>query len=430
MIINRLRNSAFMKDTALTFITQIIVMLLSFIANKILAVNLGVADFGIFNIAKRGGTVISFILIMGMGISIPRYLSMNVTKNKNIGTKYFSSAVLIILVNSVLAIIIGSVFFKQISVILFGTNNYSNLSIPIVIFAIGMTMNTFIYAAFRGSGLYVLFSISQVIGQFLVTCSIFIGPNVRSIILLWGIISIMFPLFLTIGVVLRGEHKYDMFQVRFKVYKHELKELIVYGVPRILGEIIQFSYYLIPLIIINKIYSAQQAGIFSAATGILQIFLPFFSYLGLILLPYVSTSIANKNFKNVDRRITQLIFIYLFVALIAIIFGYIFTDFLLKLLYSTDFINSAGLVRILLFTLAPKSIFLLLRNPIDAISKIPYNTLLLLLSVIVLLMGILNATSITFIAWSFVISDALLAIGSILIWSVLKRKYRFNYGKN
>lgn len=430
MIINRLRNSAFMKDTALTFITQIIVMLLSFIANKILAVNLGVADFGIFNIAKRGGTVISFILIMGMGISIPRYLSMNVTKNKNIGTKYFSSAVLIILVNSVLAIIIGSVFFKQISVILFGTNNYSNLSIPIVIFAIGMMMNTFIYAAFRGSGLYVLFSISQVIGQFLVTCSIFIGPNVRSIILLWGIISIMFPLFLTIGVVLRGEHKYDMFQVRFKVYKHELKELIVYGVPRILGEIIQFSYYLIPLIIINKIYSAQQAGIFSAATGILQIFLPFFSYLGLILLPYVSTSIANKNFKNVDRRITQLIFIYLFVALIAIIFGYIFTDFLLKLLYSTDFINSAGLVRILLFTLAPKSIFLLLRNPIDAISKIPYNTLLLLLSVIVLLMGILNATSITFIAWSFVISDALLAIGSILIWSVLKRKYRFNYGKN
>lgn len=430
MIINRLRNSTFMKDTALTFITQIIIMLLSFIANKILAVKLGVADFGIFNIAKRGGTVISFILIMGMGISIPRYLSMNVIKNKTTGTKYFSNAVLIISVNSVLAIIIGSVFFKQISVILFGTSNYSNLSIPIVVFAIGMTMNTFIYAAFRGSGLYFLFSISQVLGQILVTCSIFIGPNVRSIVLLWGIISVLFPLFLTIGVVFRGGNKYDMFQVRFKFYKHEMKELIVYGVPRILGEVVQFSYYLIPLIIINNIYSAQQAGIFSAATGILQIFLPFFSYLGLILLPYVSTSIANKNFENVDRRITQLIFIYLFVALIAIIFGYLFTNFLLKLLYSSDFMNSAGLVRILLYTLAPKSIFLLLRNPIDAISKIPYNTLLLLLSVIVLLMGILNATSITFIAWSFVFSDGLLAIGSILIWSVLKRKYRLNYGKH
>ncbi|EEJ43355.1 polysaccharide biosynthesis protein [Leuconostoc mesenteroides subsp. cremoris ATCC 19254] len=416
-----------MKDTLLTFITQLIVMFLGFIVNKILAVKFGVADFGVFNIAKRGGTVISFILLMGLGISIPRYLSMSFVQNKNTGAKYFSNAVLIIFFNSLLAFLLGLLFEKRFSIILFGTNNYSNLTIPIIIFAIGITMNTFIYAAFRGSGLYVLFSISQIVGQSLVMFSIFMGSSVKSVIFLWGIISILFTLALALIVVLKRNSQYDMFEVSFKFYYHELKELIIYGAPRIVGEIIQFSYYLIPLIIINNKYSAHQTGIFSASTGILQMFLPFFSYLGLILLPYVSASIANKNFANVDRRISQLIFIYLCFAFGAIIFGYLFTDFLLKLLYSSEFLNSENVVRILLFTLAPRSIFLLLRNPIDAISKIPYNTLLLVISLIIQLTCMINATTITLIAWSFVISDLCLAIGSVILWFLLKRKYRGNY---
>lgn len=427
MFLNRLKSSSFIKDTLLTFITQLIVMFLGFIVNKILAVKLGVADFGIFNIAKRGGTVISFILLMGMGISIPRYLAMSSVENKNTGTKYFSNAVLIIFFNSLLAFILGLFFEKQLSIILFGTNKYSNLTTPIIIFAIGMTMNTFIYAAFRGSGRYVFFSVSQVIGQSLVMFSIFIGSSVKLVILLWGIISILFTLTLTMIVVLKSNSQYDMFKISFKFYFHELQELIFYGAPRIIGEIIQFSYYLIPLIIINNNYNAHQTGIFSASTGILQMFLPFFSYLGLILLPYVSASIASKNFANVDRRISQLIFIYLGVAIGAIVFGYIFTDFLLKLLYSSEFLSSDNIVRILLFTLAPRSIFLLLRNPIDAISKIPYNTLLLLISFIILLICMLNATTITLIAWSFVISDTCLAVGSIILWFLLKRKYKVNY---
>lgn len=427
MLLSRLKGSSFIKDTLLTFITQLIVMLLGFIVNKILAVKFGVADFGVFNIAKRGGTVISFILLMGMGISIPRYLSMSFVQNKNTGTKYFSNAVLLIFFNSLLALLLGLIFEKRLSIILFGTNNYSNLTIPIVIFAIGMTMNTFIYAAFRGSGLYVLFSVSQVIGQSLIMCSIFIGSTVGSVILLWGIISVLFTLLLALIVILKTNKQYDMFKVSFKFYFHELKELIIYGAPRIIGEVIQFSYYLIPLIIINNNYSAHQTGMFSASTGILQMFLPFFSYLGLILLPYVSASIANKSFANVDKRINQLIFIYLGVAFGAIIFGYIFTDFLLKLLYSSEFLSSENVVRILLFTLAPRSIFLLLRNPIDAISKIPYNTLLLLISLVVLLICMLNATTIASIAWSFVISDVCLAVGSALLWFLLKKKYRVNY---
>ncbi|SYW03994.1 Polysaccharide biosynthesis protein [Oenococcus oeni] len=424
MIIEKLKKSAFFKDVILTFSTQVAVMLSGFLMNKILANKLGVSEFGIFNIAKRSGTVASFVILMGLGISIPRYISMSITKKDGKGQKYYSSGIFIILLNSIVLFLVSLIFSSFISKILFGSVAYEGLTVPMVIFAIGLTSTSFLYSAFRGANLYLSFSFSQVIGQFLIMISLVINRNVETIITLWGMISICFSILLIIFIQLRSKTNfaYKNLVLKTKSLNSEMKELLVYGFPRIIGEIVQFSYYLIPLIVINTRFNSIQTGLFSASTGILQMFLPFFSYLGLILLPYVSSSVVGHNFNKVSRRINQLVFVYLTVSVMAILFGYFFANFLLSLLYSREFISGAAIAKILLLTLVPRSIFLLLRNPIDAISKVPYNTFLLSISMIILLFSILVSPNVSTIAWSFVSSDVFLAVGSTFIWNILKKR--------
>lgn len=425
MILNRLKNSSFAKDTILTFTTQLIVMILGFAMNKILAIKFGIADFGIFNIAKRGGSVISFVLLMGLGISIPRYLSMSIASQKNGGEKYYSSGIFIILVNSVAALIIGFCFRNEIAIILFDSNKYATYIFPILLFAIGMTVSTFMYGAYRGSGLYLSYSVAQIIGQILIVVTVFVSFTVKSTILNWGLVTIVFTIVLVLHAYYMKKNggNYLNLEFKFKFFPIEVRELVSYGAPRIIGEIVQFSYYLVPLILINRSYNAVQVGMFSASTSILQMFLPFFSYLGLILLPYVSTNIVQKRFGIVNSRINRLMVIYLIVAALAIVFGSVYTDSLLKILFSSDFLKSQDIVRILLLTLVPRSVFLLLRNPIDAISKIPYNTYLLACSFGLLILAILYSSNLQMIAWSFVVSDTLLAVGSIATWYLLKKKF-------
>ncbi|MBU7468965.1 hypothetical protein KGF64_14695 [Lactiplantibacillus plantarum] len=65
---------------------------------------------------------------------------------------------------------------------------------------------------------------------------------------------------------------------------------------------------------------------------------------------------------------------------------------------------------------------MLLRNPIDAISVKPYNTWDLAISVLLMAVIIILADNILVIAWSFVLSDSLLFILSLITWHKLVNK--------
>ena len=71
------KQSGFIKDVVVTFLGQIIVLVTNFLINKMIAIFVGVSAFGIFNITKRSATVIGFIILLELGISIPRYFAMN-----------------------------------------------------------------------------------------------------------------------------------------------------------------------------------------------------------------------------------------------------------------------------------------------------------------------------------------------------------------
>ena len=66
--------TSFKKDVIITIIGQLIVLLITFIVNKIVSVQLGTEGYTEFSIAKRSAGVISYVMLMGLGIAVPRFI--------------------------------------------------------------------------------------------------------------------------------------------------------------------------------------------------------------------------------------------------------------------------------------------------------------------------------------------------------------------
>lgn len=416
-----LKRDTFVKDILITFSGQIFVLLSNFLINKLVSIFVGVDQFGIFNIAKRSATLIGFVILLELGISIPRYFSLYFKSNPKKAFEYYKLGCFLLITMIVFVSIIVILNQKMVAQYIFGSINFTKYVLPWLIYSIGIAINTFIFSAYRGSERFYIYTIIQLLTQIINVLIIFIVKNsgIAMILLFWGISNIILSvLFMNIFILINYEFK----SVGVEGVFHKLKDLLIYGIPRIPGEIIQFSYYLIPLMVVNHKFGRLDTGYFSASTGIIQAFLPLFSYVGIVLLPKVSKSLMDGNLKLVKNQVKLLSYIYLAFALLVVVLGLVFTKDIIKVLYSSEYIRRIDVAKILLITLIPRSQFLLLRNPIDAISVKPINTLCLSISFIAMLAIMFFAHNIIMVAWSFVISDIILAILSLLFWRFLVNK--------
>ena len=64
------------KDVVWTFIIQMMIMLCSFVITKLLSNRLDMDEFGQYNLIKRSIQVLSFMMLAGVGITLPRYIPL------------------------------------------------------------------------------------------------------------------------------------------------------------------------------------------------------------------------------------------------------------------------------------------------------------------------------------------------------------------
>ena len=75
-VIRKHLNTGMRRDVVWTFTLQILIMLCSFAINKLLANRLSIDDFGQYNVIKRSVQVLSFVMLAGVGIALPRYIPL------------------------------------------------------------------------------------------------------------------------------------------------------------------------------------------------------------------------------------------------------------------------------------------------------------------------------------------------------------------
>ena len=411
------------RDVIWTFSVQMLVMLCGFIITKILSNRLSIDDFGLYNMIKRSAGVLSFVILAGTGIAIPRYLPIFRNQKEPFSCISFSQATLLmVLAIAVIVSIVCLCLPNFWSSIIVGSHQVSLLVLALL-YSFSFATASFLYAYFRGTNQFRQFNLSQAVIQLCCIFPLLLLPvlTVQKVYLAWVIIMLGLVSCFTIMEIHR--HHY-VFLRRFNIaaIRRQLKEAFSYSAPRMIGDFFLFSINAFPIIYLGYYYSFRDVAFFSVGLTFVTLGTSLFSILGYILLPYVSGALARHEIKEVGGTINRLLYIYIAAAILATLLFVLITPFMIRLFFASNYLVTTDLTRIMLLAILPQSIYLLYRNPIDAISKTPYNTLNLGICLTIMVFAFYQLNTLQHFAYAFLGVCILKGMISILTWEVLKKK--------
>ena len=405
------------KDVLLSLSAQVAVMLVAFALNKIVSNFLGVEGFAEYNISRRSGVLISPIILMGMGTALPRYLSFYLAKGRNSIAQALLPITLLLLslsmVIMLLLLIIAPSFWGRL---LLGSLFSCELLFAAFIYAIALSFNGIVVSFYQGKGDFNSYNVFQIVSQLLLIVGVFLmNQSISRLLNIWSIMLFV----VSFGVLAKYIHL-ETFCSRPLSFKLKISvKLLLYGLPRGGTDVVTLLADYIPLMIILNKFNQHGVGLYSAALSIQLMVTPIFAFSGGVFLQRVSMLAANKQYRDINKLINKTLLLFLGVALLSIALLSSMPQFLLTLLFSKSFLEGAPLVVIVSLSILPRSFFLSLRNPLDALSNKPYTLLIVIVWLSVYLLGIFFADSIQECGWMYTISSCTLGVMSYAIYRLV-----------
>lgn len=413
---------AFLKDVSVTILGQIAVMAVSFALNKIMALAVSTEAFAVYNLVRRFAGVLTYVILIAMGIAVPKYLAAcREKKDSTAYARYYVASLMIVLAASAVTAFLCLLFRAPIALRIFGVDGYADYMPAILLYAIGTALATYLYSFYRANDDFMRYNGVQVAIQLLLLILAF--GFCRRLLVLHYAWSALY-LFFAGGILLKKTLRY-LPQAALRSprdLRAPLRELLLYGVPRVPGEFTLFAYNLVPLVIVSNKFSLTESAYFSAAISINATVAPLFTFAGVVLLPLVSRSVVSRKMEGAQDKIHKLFLLYTVLALCAILGTELLPRFVVWVLYSTAYDPAIPIIRILILAVLPNSYYLLYRNPLDAISRFPYNTVSLAVSFAVTCALMLVSTTLLQCAAAFALGKGILGFLSILLWKRCLRR--------
>lgn len=420
-VIKEKLNSGMGRDVVWTFSIQILIMLCSFVINKLLASRLSIDDFGQYNVIKRSVQVLSFVMLAGVGIALPRYIPLyrNGTPPRRIAPLLGASLVYIIGVS--LAVFLGCMAFStQMQDIVIGEGGNMNLLLIALAYAFILALAQYAFAYYRGIGDFKWYNGTQLTMQLAIIVPLVLLPvlTVKGVFVSWLVITAVLVVFFGWSPVK-------------KVISHipspsslleSLRTIVKYSSGRLVADFFQFTLAAFPLIYISNTQGLQPTAYYSVGITFVTMVTPVFSFMGIILLPYVSQSIAKNEMKSANRFITRLFLLYMGSSAFITLVFYLFISFLTTLFFAESYLVTTDLSRIMILAILPQAAYMLYRNTIDAVSVIPYNAIILGICILAMVVGFTLSTTLTQFAWVYLAVSILQGLLSWLTWMMIKKK--------
>lgn len=409
------RDSVFLKDTALTALAQVAVMVLALVVNKLMSAYLAPEGFTIFTIANKAAGVIAFVMLFGLGIALPRYIAKIRTADdrQKEANFLYASAMILLAISGLIALVLA-LFGDAIAYVIFSDQRHADLVWPMFAFAFGIAASTFLHAYLRGADKFKQYSITQIaLSLVSVVIVVLFGANVAGQFVSRGVVMSVLAFLVLAAVVFGAYKKVKPIAAQMKKYT---KEILLYCAPRVPGEFILFAYTVAPLVVINTKFGPTVSAAFAIAITLNLAVAPLFQFVGTVLLPYVSKNFTKGNSEDISRKVSKLRAIYVAIGLLSTLFVLFFTNFVIRTLFTSDYEIYADTVRIVYLSVLPYAIYLLLRNPIDAASVFPFNTINLAISFSVLMVIVTVSENLLISSIAFPLSYSLLALLTEYTW--------------
>lgn len=372
-----------LRDASLTLFTQIITAVSGVLVMFIISRKFGLESYGEFYLVKRVSDVLWLFFLLGMTVSIPRNKAF-IDKTRSKGSAEFS-----FLVFPIISTFLYILFSNEL-LALFLKDLKNELDLIVSLLIIGMVFYSTVVSYLRAIAKFIILNINTFINFSIIPLiPLLYANNIISYLKIYSLVLLIFNVSIYIIISLVLLLKYHPFkQINEKI--KGLMFFLKYGTLRLPGLFLASLIFTLPITILNYLGSTRDIGTLAQIFQLFGIISMPINALGIILLPNFSKIIAVGNSHSLNlfiKRGIKLTFITS--SLIALTLS-VFIEEIIYIINGVyiDFENLV-LVKILIFTIVPYSIYNFLRNPIDAAHETPYSTILVLFSFILSTLSIL-----------------------------------------
>lgn len=412
------------QDIVWTFSLQILIMFSSFAINKILSNSLSIDDFGQYNVIKRSVQVLSFMMLAGVGIALPRYIPIYRNSNPPQPITPLLTASFLYIIGISLVVFGGCIAFsKQMQEIIIGQQDNLTLLLIALFYAFILALSQYMFAYYRGIGNFKWYNGTQLAMQLAIIIPLVTLPflTINKVFISWLLITIFIVICLFGKEILGHISQGGALNLNSPLKPH-LSTIIKYSSGRLVADFFQFSLAAFPLIYISNNQGLQTTAYFSVGIFFVTMITPLFSFMGIILLPYISKAIAKHETANANRVVFNLSLLYMCVSMAIIIVLYLFTGFFTSLLFSRDYLVTTEITRIMIMSILPQAAYMLYRNTIDAVSITPYNAIILGISLAFMVVCFMLSDTLTHYAISYLTASVLQGFLSWTTWMLIRKK--------
>ena len=361
------KNLSFKSDVIVTLLNGLVIIGGIFILNGLIARIYGIEILGKFLLLKRTFSSAVGILLIGINVGLPYYLSRNLKRSYG-----DNSFILFIIVTVPLTVIL------MVSILWFNIPGFnSDRFWTYIIFSLGISAQFMTYALYRGYMNMIGANIFQLLGTAIIPIIIFTSVTDIYEGLFWmGLCVLIVMIF---AFIIRN-NGLNIYEINF----HQSKKLVKYGLERIPSIIAQFILLAGIPIFLARTVNFESVAYFNSSLSLVRLALIIVNPIGMVLLPRISNKIASDTKGELSNTLN-------IIFKSGIVFGVICTTYCyvnapLILLFWLGEVNETG-ITILRFTILVFPFYTfssLTRSPIDAISERGYNSLIYGLSAVVL----------------------------------------------
>lgn len=355
----------------LTFATEFTVLIAGILVYK-LAANIPEANgFSAYAIVRRTVSFIQPLLILGMGVGIPRYVAFagTGTAYKDQGS-YFVAGFSIVQVITVFFAGFFILFRDQFSFLIFGSTSYGYLVPYMSLMLFGMVTHSLAYGYLRGKMKMNAANILQLVNLGIVPLLVFLlTPVIENVLLFtglsWAVISLLFSLGLFFSITWKKENLMPC-----------AKELLRYGLQRVPGDVALAGFLALPAYFTAHLVAddLKTAGYVAFGMSLLNMVGAAFGPISLLMLPQASKAIAAKDFLLLRSFSDKIVRLTLLLTVLGLLMIEIFTEPIMKLYLGSSLAGMNACIRVILFASVGYSLYIALRSILDAYYVRAVNT--------------------------------------------------------
>jgi O-antigen/teichoic acid export membrane protein len=369
------------KEYAPTFVTEFAVMASQIITYKLAAYYLGKQGFSEYALARRTVSLIFPIPVLGLAVGLPRYIGFSNGRNDpESAARYYGATLWCAGCAAVVCVVLLNLFAATFGYLFFGDRGYGSFARPLSLMILGLCIHTVVCGYLRGHMHLNRANLLQFLNLALApTCVFFfarhsLGGVLTSLGLVWTV---------TAGAALL----LTPWQAMLQNTRKEIRELLQYGLQRVPGDFILMALFTLPATFIAHARGVQEAGFVAFGISVVSMVGAIFSPVGLVLLPKATSMLAEGANKNLREHVRFIIRLTIAASIGIVFIVWVSIPTLIRVYLGANFGQVVPIVRILILGALPYSLYLVVRNLVDAYHEYGVTAAILAVGLVVLLAG-------------------------------------------